>query len=557
MRGTLLPTKNLYSLALHSAHAEHTLMAQHAPNLETLHHHLGHANYQTIRDMVKSGMIPGMPPGLHLEDVPKCELCVLGKQMKTPVPKIRKEGVGHRVTRKLEKVWVDLSGPHVKSRTGNEYVMDIVDDYTSRVWPIPLKRKSEAFNYLVAWERARELETGLKVGTYITDNGELKSDAMRGWLESRGTNQLFTAPYTSAHNGRVERMHRTLMAKARTMRIYAKCPPNMWDEFYMTAGHLQDKTTTRSLEGTTPWEKWHERKPDYSYMREIGCKVFILIQNKHNPKIHERSIECVLIGYDNNSKTYRCYNRETKRVFSSYHVRFLESCDGHLPTPPDVPMENTTLESIIKSATPTPIFFDEDDDELLPPINPPQTNPSAKTDDPDTTSQPENNPDKTPQLETVLQNTPPIPEETVPRRSSRIAEKTPNAGPSRLEKAIKESTDAAVRLKAARMERKKTLQDVREEEARNAPKVVEDAAIEELRQAFGTLKLREGKAEQIDQVLSAISKMSKIDPSTLEFEDEPKTWEEACQSANAKHWEEGYRDELKSLKDMGVYELIP
>ena len=145
-------------------------------------------------------------PGLHLEDIPKCKYCVLGKQMKTPVPKIHK-GVGHRVTRKLEKVWVDLSGPHVKSRNGNEYVMDIVNDYTSCVWPILLKCKSEAFNYLVAWKCACRLKTGLKVGTHITDNGELKSDAMHGWLESRGTNQLFMAPYTSAHNGRVEQKH--------------------------------------------------------------------------------------------------------------------------------------------------------------------------------------------------------------------------------------------------------------------------------------------------------------------------------------------------------------
>ena len=51
--------------------------------------------------------------------------------------------------------------------------------------------------------------------------------------------------------------------------------------------------------------------------------------------------------------------------------------------------------------------------------------------------------------------------------------------------------------------------------------------------------------------------MTKIDPSTLEFEDEPKTWDEAKQSINAKHWEEGYRDELKSLKEMGVYKLVP
>ena len=51
--------------------------------------------------------------------------------------------------------------------------------------------------------------------------------------------------------------------------------------------------------------------------------------------------------------------------------------------------------------------------------------------------------------------------------------------------------------------------------------------------------------------------MPQIDPSSLEFDDEPRTWREAKMSADAKRWEEGYRDELKSLEDMGVYKLIP
>ena len=78
-----------------------------------------------------------------------------------------------------------------------------------------------------------------------------------------------------------------------------------WDEFYLTAAHLHSKTLTRSLEGgITPWEKYHGHKPDYSYMREIGCRVFVLIQNKHNPKVYDCSLGCILIGYDPNAKTY-------------------------------------------------------------------------------------------------------------------------------------------------------------------------------------------------------------------------------------------------------------
>lgn len=102
--------------------------------------------------------------------------------MKMPVPKLFEEGPGHRATKKLEKVWVDLSGPHVRLRISNKHMMNIVDDYTSQVWSIPLKGKGDVFAELVTWECTRQLETGLTVGTFITDNGELKSNKMRDWL---------------------------------------------------------------------------------------------------------------------------------------------------------------------------------------------------------------------------------------------------------------------------------------------------------------------------------------------------------------------------------------
>ncbi|EIW84482.1 hypothetical protein CONPUDRAFT_39962, partial [Coniophora puteana RWD-64-598 SS2] len=54
-------------------------------------------------------------------------------------------------------------------------------------------------------------------GVYCSDNDELKRNDLSGWLASQGTRQEFTAPHTSAQNGLVERLHLTLMNKARTM----------------------------------------------------------------------------------------------------------------------------------------------------------------------------------------------------------------------------------------------------------------------------------------------------------------------------------------------------
>lgn len=64
---------------------------------------------------------------------PQCDNCILGKQTQMPVPRRREEGKGHKATKRLKKVWVDLAGQVVViSCTGNVYVINIVDDYSNK-----------------------------------------------------------------------------------------------------------------------------------------------------------------------------------------------------------------------------------------------------------------------------------------------------------------------------------------------------------------------------------------------------------------------------------------
>lgn len=82
--------------------------------------------------------------------------------------------------------------------------------------------------------------------------------------------------------------------------------------------------------------------------------------------------------------------------------------------------------------------------------------------------------------------------------------------------------------------------------------------MEELQELFQELDLRDiNKDVDHDWTLAAISEITDIDPSLLEFEDEPKTWKEAKNSVDEKRWREGYEEELKSLQEMGVYKLVP
>jgi hypothetical protein len=195
-------------------------------------------------------------------------------------------------------VHIDLSGRiAMKLRSGNKYTFNIVDAHSMRGWAFPVPNKSSCFETLCAWQLEMERRTGEQVGTYIVDNGELKSDEFVKWCRGRGITIIWMPPHISKMNGKVERFYRTVHGKARAMQCWA--PPDLWDEFCVTAAYLHARTPSRALGGKTPHEGFEKVKPHPGHPREIGRRAFIPIE-AHNPKVFACSIECVLIGYTPN-----------------------------------------------------------------------------------------------------------------------------------------------------------------------------------------------------------------------------------------------------------------
>jgi type IV secretory pathway VirB10-like protein len=148
--------------------------------------------------------------------------------------------------------------------------------------------------------------------------------------------------------------------------------------------------------------------------------VFVLIQNKHNPKIYEHSLECQLIGYSPNSKAYICYYKPAPRVITSYHVEFIES---HQTVPK--PLQPRRLVNI--------------EEETPPPLPPAVTVEEQDEDDEHDTlpNKPISNPNPNPNPE----------EPNAPRRSSRVPDETAE---ERLRRAVEEAKDAGDRIRANR-----------------------------------------------------------------------------------------------------------
>ena len=139
---------NLFCLSDFSVHIPSSLLCpssahytSRSPDVGMWHRRLGHCGSRTILDMARSHVVEGMH--LTLSYPPsKCEHCILDKQTRTSIPRVRE---GARVSRQLERVYIDLCGPmSIPFQSGRLYSMNIIDDFSSLVWSIPLCSKDEA-----------------------------------------------------------------------------------------------------------------------------------------------------------------------------------------------------------------------------------------------------------------------------------------------------------------------------------------------------------------------------------------------------------------------------
>ena len=91
----------------------------------------------------------------------------------------------------------------------------------------------------------------------------------------------------------------------------------------MTAIHLLNRSSTSALNGKTPYEAWHGRKPAVSYLRVFGCLAFIKELN-HVRKLDNRSSLGVFIGYAEGAKAYHVLDLVTGRVHVARNIMFDE-----------------------------------------------------------------------------------------------------------------------------------------------------------------------------------------------------------------------------------------
>ncbi|GJT31945.1 putative ribonuclease H-like domain-containing protein [Tanacetum coccineum] len=259
------------------------------------HRRLGHVNFKNLNRLVKGNLVRGLPTKLFQNDH-TCVACQKGKQHKASCKAKLVSSISHT----LQLLHMDLFGPtSVRSINHKTYCLVITDDFSRFSWTFFLRTKDETSAILKDFIRQIENQLNQKVKTIRCDNGtEFKNRDVIEFCGLKGIKREYSNARTPQQNGA---------------------------EAVSTACYVLNRVLVTKPHNKTPYELLTGKIPIISYIRPFGCHVTILNTIDHLGKFAGKSDEGFLVGYSLQSKAFRVYNLQTKRVEENLHINFLEN----------------------------------------------------------------------------------------------------------------------------------------------------------------------------------------------------------------------------------------
>ena len=119
-------------------------------------------------------------------------------------------------------------------------------------------------------------------------------------------------------------MNMTIIEHARSMRLHAGLPLNMWEEAINTIVYLINRGPFTPLGYGILEEACTSKKVSYSFLKTFGCEAFAHIDSKNRTKLEAKSKKCVFVEYGINEFGYRLWDFENHKILRSRDVIFNE-----------------------------------------------------------------------------------------------------------------------------------------------------------------------------------------------------------------------------------------
>ncbi|GJQ98818.1 retrovirus-related pol polyprotein from transposon TNT 1-94 [Tanacetum coccineum] len=285
------------------------------------HRRLSHLNFDYITLLSKKDVVTGLPKLKYVKD----QLCSSCEMSKAKRSSFKTKAVPSSKGR-LNLLHMDLCGPmRVASINGKKYILVIVDDYSRYTWTLFLRSKDETPEVLKDFLTMIQRNLQAQVITVRTDRGtEFLNKTLHAYFKEEGIEHQTSTPRTPEQNGVVERRNRTLVEAARTMLSASKLPLSFWAEAVATACYTQNRSIIISTHEKTAYHIINDRKPSIKHLHIFGCTCYITRDGENLDKMKEKGDPCVMVGYSTQSKGYRVYNKRTRLIVESIHIKFDE-----------------------------------------------------------------------------------------------------------------------------------------------------------------------------------------------------------------------------------------
>jgi hypothetical protein len=237
----------------------------------------------------------------------------------------------------LDVVETDTQGPFpLAARDGSTNNIKFVDAFSgyTKMETLPDRTAGTVAATFRRFMARMERRTGRKIKVVRADGGTEYMGEFLDDLEALGIVKQKGLPYQHQHPGRAERVHPSIMRRARAMLLDSKLPSTYYAEAQLTAAYLHNRMVHGSAI-KTPFELVYGRRPDLSHLRPFGCIAYAHVAQERRSKLAPAAERCRLLGYGDDDDTeeikgYKLLRERDYAIVYSSDVRFDEAA---LPLP--------------------------------------------------------------------------------------------------------------------------------------------------------------------------------------------------------------------------------
>jgi len=278
-------------------------------NMELWHRHMGHFNIDLIKDKLSK-----------INFSKRCKICSKSKLKNFPYPPAK-----NNTKETFELIHMDLVYVPDYSVYGNKYFLTILDDYSRYSWICFIENKSKTFDAFINWYNQIKNIFNKNIKYIKTDNGtEFFNNRFREFYDKTGIVHESTIPYNPQQNGRVERLHGTLISNAEAMLADAKLNHKFWEDAVSTANYIHNRLPHKGNNNKIPYEILYNDKVDYNKFRVFGCLTYFYVPKQFRKKFSNTTLPGIFLGYDEiNHTVYKIYDITNNNSFKicSIHRR--------------------------------------------------------------------------------------------------------------------------------------------------------------------------------------------------------------------------------------------